>query len=228
KCRIQTGRSGLATIGEKVVVFDYGPLHEEKSEASTYGDKVRTFGPGGSNCPVPVAKFKANGTEGDIKIKAGETVSFDSSPSVLTSGPAKTAGFRREVIWKFGDGTEETIKGVGVSEAVPTTTHKYTSGGTFKATVQIRLKKPTYGNPEPVSHSVEAEGGGPTQFLLKGPKNGTGSGPAPSSPAGINCGSGAGCESLFNSGTEVKLTGTPAGGSKAVVWSGCDEVVGSN
>src|SRR5262249_45194642 len=32
----------------------------------------------------------------------------------------------------------------------------------------------------------------------------------------------------FNHGALVKLTGTPAGGSKAVVWNGCDAVNGSN
>jgi Fibronectin type III domain len=61
---------------------------------------------------------------------------------------------------------------------------------------------------------------------LKVAKAGTGSGTVTSSPAGISCGST--CESSFEPGTLVKLTGTPAAGSKAVVWSGCDSVNGSN
>jgi hypothetical protein len=61
---------------------------------------------------------------------------------------------------------------------------------------------------------------------LKLAKTGTGSGTVTSSPAGISCG--ATCESSFEPGTLVKLTGAPAAGSKAVVWTGCDAVNGSN
>src|SRR5262249_26955056 len=64
--------------------------------------------------------------------------------------------------------------------------------------------------------------------LLKVTTSGSGSGTVTSSPAGINCGSGTGCEASFNHGTLVKLTGAAEGGSKAVVWGGCDSVNGSN
>jgi hypothetical protein len=57
-------------------------------------------------------------------------------------------------------------------------------------------------------------------------KSGSGSGTVTSAPAGINCG--ATCEVSFDHGTLVKLTGTPAAGSKAVTWSGCDKVTGAN
>jgi hypothetical protein len=57
-------------------------------------------------------------------------------------------------------------------------------------------------------------------------KAGTGAGTVTSSPAGINCG--ATCSAEFDHGTPVKLTGTPAANSKAVVWGGCDAVNGSN
>ncbi len=62
------------------------------------------------------------------------------------------------------------------------------------------------------------------QLTVEG--KGTGSGSIASSPAGINCGSE--CAATFNYGTLVKLTGTPAAGSKAVAWSGCDAVNASN
>ena len=225
QCRIETSGAGLATVGEKLVVFDYGPVEEEKDETPAYGDKVLSFGPGGSGCTAPVAKFKANGVEGNVKVKQGETVSFDASGSELASGPGKTAGFRRELIWDFGDGNKETVKGVGEGEAPATTSHKYTSAGNFTVKLQIRLKKPDFGNPAPAEHAVEAEAG-VSEFQLKVTKAGTGSGTVTSSPAGINCG--ATCEADFAESTVVKLVGAQDEGSKAVVWSGCDSIVGAN
>ena len=47
---------------------------------------------------------------------------------------------------------------------------------------------------------------------------GTGNGTVTSSPAGINCGST--CSALYNSGTVVSLTATPAPGSTFAGWSG--------
>ena len=201
-------------------------MEEEKDETPAYGDKVLSFGPGGSGCTAPVAKFKANGVEGNVKVKQGETVSFDASGSELASGPGKTAGFRRELIWDFGDGNKETVKGVGEGEAPASTSHKYTSAGNFTAKLQIRLKKPDFGNPAPAEHAVEAEAG-VSEFQLKVTKAGTGSGTVTSNPVGIACG--AVCQVNFAEGTVVKLVGTPAPGSKAVVWSTCPgSVNGSN
>ena len=57
-------------------------------------------------------------------------------------------------------------------------------------------------------------------------RTGNGSGTVASSPAVINCGPT--CDASFPGGTLVRLTGTPDTGSKAVVWSGCDAVNGSN
>jgi LmbE family N-acetylglucosaminyl deacetylase len=57
-------------------------------------------------------------------------------------------------------------------------------------------------------------------------KSGTGSGTVTSSPAGIECG--VTCAANFDHGTLVKLTGTPAAGSKAVAWGGCDKVNGAD
>ncbi|HVO53057.1 MAG TPA: hypothetical protein VMT37_01450, partial [Solirubrobacterales bacterium] len=51
---------------------------------------------------------------------------------------------------------------------------------------------------------------------------GSGSGTVTSNPAGINCGGE--CSHDYSEGTLVKLTGTPSGESKAVVWGGCDTV----
>src|SRR5262249_3322352 len=120
------------------------------------------------------------------------------------------------------------IKGVGSEQAVATTTHKYTSGGTFEVTLRIRLKIPTYGNPLAVTHKVEVEGGGPAQFALKVTKNVSGQGTVTSSPAGSRLGR-TECQANLNEGSLVKLAGAQAAGSKAVVWQSCPGTVnGSN
>src|SRR5262249_14070009 len=118
-CQVLTPSAGLGAVGDKAIVFDYGPElggapGEEVVGEPAYGVKVLTFGPEGSGCPVPVAKFKANGIEGNIEVDKGDTVSFDASSSQLASGPApQKPGFRRELIWKFGDGSEKVVKGEG-------------------------------------------------------------------------------------------------------------------
>jgi hypothetical protein len=66
------------------------------------------------------------------------------------------------------------------------------------------------------------------QHVLTVTKNGSGTGTVTSNPAGISCGSGAECHASFNHNALVKLTGSPAAGSKAVAWSGCDSVNGAN
>ena len=65
------------------------------------------------------------------------------------------------------------------------------------------------------------------KFKLTVKETGTGSGTVTSSPTGINCSSGT-CSTEFEEGTTVTLTGTPAAGTKAVSWSGCNSVNGEN
>jgi len=56
------------------------------------------------------------------------------------------------------------------------------------------------------------------RYTLTVSKTGTGSGTVASSPAGVNCGTD--CSELYNSGTVVTLTSTPAAGSTFAGWSG--------
>ncbi len=224
-CKIETPAAGLGVTGEgaaeKVVVFDFGQLNEAEPEAPKFGGKVLTFGRSSSgNCPAPTAKFKANGSEGNIEVPQGTTVTFDASGSELASGPAHTAGFRKEMIWNFGDGTEEVVKSNGATEATATVTHEYTTSGAHKVTLQIHLKTPTYGNPIAVEHTVTVIS--VPQLKLKVAKEGSGT--IVSEPAGINCG--ATCEAEFGEGSRVKLTAIPATGFKAATWTGCDAVTG--
>ena len=228
-CRITTQNSQLGVSGEgaseRVVVLDMGPGNEEIQTPPPYGGNVLVFGRGGSGCPVPTAKFKANGTEEGLRVAKNSTVTFDASGSELASGPTSTAGFRKELVWKFGDGTEQVVTGAAGGEAPATVTHKYTSSGNFTVELQIRLKAPTYGNPLVVEHKVTVEAG-PAEPLLTVTGHGSGSGTVTSAPAGINCGPTCAAEYPLN--TLVTLTGTPAAGSKATTWSGCDKVNGSN
>jgi hypothetical protein len=49
RCVVTTGSAGLATVGDRLVAFDFGwPTAEG---APPYGDRVLTFGPGGTGCP---------------------------------------------------------------------------------------------------------------------------------------------------------------------------------
>lgn len=64
----------------------------------------------------------------------------------------------------------------------------------------------------------------PVKRKLTVEENGTGTGTVKSSPAGIDCGSI--CSAEYDSGTEVTLTGTPAAGTEAVQWSGCNSITG--
>ncbi len=224
-CKITTSLAGIATSGQRLIAFDYGPT-VEGAGTPAYGDNVLTFGPGGSGCPIPVAKFKINGSEqAEVNVNTGQVVNFDSSGSELHEG------FREELIWKFGDGTEERVKAVvneeTESEASPTISHIYSSAGKFTVSLEIKLKNSPITNVGPVTHVVNAQGGTPT-FLLKVNKTGTGTGTVSSEPSGVNCGSGSGCEALFNEGSSVVLTGVADSGSKAVVWTGCGEVSGEN
>ena len=223
-CLIPSASAMFGVTGEgaseKVVVLDPGQPNEEEQQAPNFGGKVLTFGRGGSGCPVATAKFKVNGVEENSAVAKGTTVTFDATGSELSSGVPSTKGFVKEAIWKFGDGFEQTLTSSGSTEAPLTTTHIYASGGTFTATLQIRFKKPTYGNPPIVEHKVVVSGGGTEEFTLKASREGSGT--LTSAPGGINCGST--CEAKFAKGTLVKVTGTPETGFKAATWTGCDAV----
>ncbi len=66
----------------------------------------------------------------------------------------------------------------------------------------------------------------PGQFPLKVKKAGSGAGTVASVAPGIDCGST--CQASFAENAVVVLKGTSDAGSKAVVWTGCDSIVGSD
>jgi Divergent InlB B-repeat domain/PKD domain len=216
RCSIKTSGAGIATTGDRLIVFDYGP-EVEQGEEPPYGDKVLTFGPGGNGCPRPAAKFSVNGMEEEgVTVGKGEVVTFDASNSELLEG------FRRELIWKFGDGSEKTVKftpGTGTEpaeEAEPTVTHQYTTAGDFTVRLEVKLSEAPFGSPPAAEHTLKVEGPSEPKFKLTVSE--AGSGTLTSSPGGVNCGSD--CEEEYERGTVVTLIPSAAPGSEFKGWSG--------
>ena len=218
RCKITTSTAGIAaTEGSKLVVFDYGPETKKATDTPAYGLKVVTFGPSGTDCPEPVAKFTVNGKTEEVTVKPGDTVTFDASSSKLLEG------FRRELIWKFGDGSEETVKftpGGEGEEDIPaktTVTHQYAKAGKFTVTLRVKMDKAPFGNPAPAERTLTVEGSVP-KFGLTVSKAGGGTGAVTSSPGGIDCG--ADCAENYDEGTKVTLTPAADAGSEFTGWSG--------
>ena len=187
KCAVQSSNAALAaTTGGNLAVFDIGATTAKPADSPVFGRKIATFGPSGSGCTEPIAKFTVNGkpmNEEPTGIKPGDTVSFSAASSELAGG------FRKELVWKFGDGTEQVIgePSEGV-EAPATVTHVYSSAAKVTPKLQIRLAFPRYGNPLQVERTftVGTPVAGPKLTVTK---SGSGSGTVTSSPSGINCGS---------------------------------------
>jgi Divergent InlB B-repeat domain/PKD domain len=212
-CEITTSSAGLATAGEHVLVFDFGPEIEE-GKTPSYGVKVLTFGAGGSGCPVAEPKLKINGSEAvEVTVAKGETVQFDASGSKFPEGAVA-----HKVVWKFGDGQEQTVEGEG--ETGPTnltTSHQYASSGDATLSMAITLVNSTVGNPTPVERTIHVLGAKPS-WDLKVISGGNGSGTVTSSPSGISCP--LDCEESYEEDTEVTLSAAADTGSTFSGWTG--------
>jgi ABC-type phosphate transport system substrate-binding protein len=217
KCKITTSGAALAASASgNLAVLDTGPEVSKPGTKPAYGLKEMTFGSSGSGCVEPVAKFTINGKkEGEepTGIKPGDTVSFDASSSELAGG------FRKELIWKFGDGTEKVVTEPKEGEEAPATvTHVYASAAKVTAKLEVKLKSPYYGDPEG-ERSFDV--GTPAEsFKLSVTLAGTGTGTVTSSPTGIECGGD--CEGEYEKGKEVTLTESPEAGSEFKGWTGCE------
>ena len=112
-------------------------------------------------------------------------------------------GVREE---EFGSGSLSTSYGVAVSDASGSVGDVYVSAGGEGSEVII------FGPPS-----------ASTEFPLKVEKEGTGAaeGKVTSSPPGIACGTGAGCEAEFEEGETVTLTATEEGAT-FTKWTGCE------
>jgi ABC-type phosphate transport system substrate-binding protein len=218
KCKITTSASPLAaTSGGNLAVLDSGAETTKPGNKPAYGLKEMTFGTGGTGCVEPIAKFTINGKkEGEepTGIKPGDTVTFNASTSELAGG------FRKEVIWKFGDGSEKVVTEPKEGEEAPATvTHVYSSAAKVTVGVEIKLAKPFYGDPA-TARSFDVGTPVEESFELTVSKTGTGGGEVTSSPAGINCG--ATCSAKFAKGKVVTLSQSAEVGSEFKGWTGCE------
>ena len=82
----------------------------------------------------------------------------------------------------------------------------------------VRSYLPGDGTNGIVADSVTVPGAAPGSYRLMVDKTGPGSGTVTSNLTGINCGST--CSAAFNTGANVTLTATPAGGSTFTGWGG--------
>jgi PKD repeat protein len=155
-CEITTSPAGLATTGERAVVFDFGPEVEEGKKPA-YGVKVLTFGPGGSACPPPTAKFQVNKSKAEeVTVTKGDVVAFDGTESEV--GEQTLTKFE----WNFGDGTVESAVSPKEGEPpVKTISHRYLKAG--KYTAKLKLSTLEEGQfPQPAEVIVNVAGGIPT------------------------------------------------------------------
>ncbi|MGH2938343.1 MAG: PKD domain-containing protein [Solirubrobacterales bacterium] len=207
RCVLKSEAAGLGTAGDRLVAIIYETA------------KVITFGSGGTGCPTPSAQFTVNGKEEEgVAVEAEVPVTFDAS------GSQQEGAEPRALIWDFGDGQTQTVEcewsgtACATEAAKVTATHKYLSSGTFTVSLQYKLEHPVFGNPPPVTHTVEVTGGGSgTLFTLSVAKLGTGAGTV-ISERGINCG--IDCENEYREGKSVALSAFAQAGSKFVGWGG--------
>ncbi|HWA55180.1 MAG TPA: PKD domain-containing protein, partial [Solirubrobacterales bacterium] len=158
-CQITTSASGIGATGSKVVVFDYGA----GGATPAYGDKVISFGPGGSGCPIPTAKFTTNGGKAtEVTVTKGSSVAFDGKESEL-KGKGLTG-----LEWSFGDGTVQKVaatpceeEGCEPTPPATTTSHRFLKAG--KYVVKLKISAAEWGQlPVPAEVIVNVVGGTPT------------------------------------------------------------------
>jgi hypothetical protein len=223
RCRVQTPSAGIGVTGEgaseELLAFDYGP----EQASPPYGAKVLRFGQGGTGCPALVARFSVDGRDEDgVEVDKGDVVSFDATSSELANKAIPS-----ELIWTFGDGQKQVVRCEEEAEecikpAAMTISHEYAVAGEFTIKLEIKLDEATFGNPQPVQHTLIVKAPAAALSVFKA---GTGSGTVTSTPTGINCGEA--CSAEFEAGKVVTLTPTAAVGSEFTGWSGACSGTGS-
>lgn len=158
--------------------------------------------------------------EGDVN-PAGQTTSYQVQYDLATSDWCTSGGASGDpantttaTTLGFTDGTFHDVS-VGLSGLAPSTNYCAELVATnLDGTAQSFQQPWTQQAPPPPPPPPP-----PTKVTLTLSLLGNGAGTVTSSPAGIDCGSGASvCSASFSSGTKVTLTATPAAGSEFSAW----------
>lgn len=171
-CAIETSSAGIATTGEDLVVFDYGPEVEDPP----YGAQVLTFGPGGGGCPSPAVRLLTFDPEEEEPVAGEEITAQKGALVAFTAAESELFGtVLKKLEWEFGDGTSASSAEPPVEEA----THRYLKVGTFKAKLKMTVQGSPVGNPAPGEVTVHVTSPGPTASFTTSTSS-----PAPG--AGVN------------------------------------------
>jgi PKD repeat protein len=156
-CAIKTSSAGIATTGDELVVFDYGP----EVEAPSYGTQVLTFGPGGGGCPSPTVRLTTFDPEEEEPVPGEEITAQKGAPVAFAASESELFGtVLKKLEWEFGDGVvESSTEGEPPVEEV---THRYLKVGTFKAKLKMTVQGSPVGNPTPAEVTVHVTSPGPT------------------------------------------------------------------
>jgi LmbE family N-acetylglucosaminyl deacetylase len=217
---ITSSPAGISCGSECVASFNHGTLVKLTGAPGANSKAVVwTTCPGTVNasnqCEVTMSAAKEAVATFNLEQRQLTVAKNGSGAGTVTSSPAGIS-CGSECVAGFNHGTLVTLAGTpgANSKAVVWQTCPGTVNASNQCEVTMSAAKEAV-----ATFNLE-------QRQLTVERKGNGSGTVASSPAGINCGSE--CAASYDHGTLVKLTGAPAAGTKAVVWSGCDKVNGSN
>ncbi len=162
---------------------------------------------GGSNSLTSISVIPAT----QSLAVAGETAQYIAIGNY--SGTPSTQDLTNQVTWSSSDVRVATINSAGLATAVG-------NCGSGAETTITALAPPSSGGAVTGTAMLTVGSCGVNNLpTLTVYKVGQGSGTVTSMPAGIDCGSGAGCTANFVLGTQVSLTAVPEAGSVFVGWS---------
>ena len=165
-----------------------------------------TSGGGGSNTLTSLTIIPAKGTQ--VVDHLGETAQYIAI-GTFTGTPA-TQDMTGQVTWSSSDVRVGTINSAGLATAIDIGETTITALATSSTGAAITGTS---------DFTVATQGGGNNLPTLTVYEVGQGTGTVTSTPAGIDCGAGAGCTANFVLGTPVSLTAVAAPGSTFAGWS---------
>jgi hypothetical protein len=214
-CGVESGRSALAAGPDgTLVVLDHGEEIGE-GESPEWFPVVTRFGPGGSECPAPVAAFKLeSGGTTATSIPSEASVMLNASASELHGATLTGA------VWKVKGPEEFTLPATGLTT---TASGRFSQEGTYTVRLTVETspiagheKFGTKFSTEPQTLVVTAPSTA-TEFPLSLTAGGTGSG---SFQCKVEGGSAEACAAEYDTGTKVEVVGVPGSDSQFANWTG--------